>query len=64
MQNTIFIAYYIPDKFLHHFDELSSHTTVAWQNHSHRLYGSLDSRYSGDNTSGTFTHHCPQFIGK
>ena len=28
MQNTIFITYYIPDKF-YHFDELSSHTTVA-----------------------------------
>ena len=29
MQNTIFIVYYIPDKFLYHFDELSSHTTVV-----------------------------------
>ena len=28
-ENTIFIVYYIPDKFLYHFDELSSHTTVA-----------------------------------
>ena len=28
------------------------------------LVSPLDSRCSSDNTSGTFTHHCPQFIGK